>query len=38
MLPDEVLLQVRGLRKYFPVKRGMFRRSPVRSRPWMGLI
>ncbi len=30
MLPDEVLLQVRGLRKYFPVKRGMFRRE---SRP-----
>ncbi|MDF2811303.1 MAG: Oligopeptide transport ATP-binding protein OppF [Microvirga sp.] len=25
MLPNEVLLQVRGLRKYFPVKRGMFR-------------
>ena len=27
MLPDDVLLQVRGLRKHFPIRRGFLRRS-----------
>jgi ABC-type oligopeptide transport system ATPase subunit len=28
MLPDDVLLQVKNLKKYFPVRKGMFR-APV---------
>jgi peptide/nickel transport system ATP-binding protein len=27
MLPDDVLLQVKGLRKHFPIRKGLFRRA-----------